>query len=70
VILLILVGVIFLVGVILGVVAIVSMAHRGPSRHLSLPGEGPDAAERGSRGMLGLLVSRDSPLRSDDANRA
>jgi hypothetical protein len=61
---------IFMVGVILGFIAVVSMASRAPSQHLSLPGEAPDAAERRSSGGLGLLLSRDSPLRPDDANRA
>lgn len=51
----------FAIGIVLGVVLIVSIASRREDRFFSLWGKAPDAACQGARRLLGVWVRGDRP---------
>jgi hypothetical protein len=53
----------FAIGIVIGVVAIVSVASRREDRLYSLWGEAPDAACRGARRLVGVWVRGGRPDR-------
>ena len=53
----------FVIGIVIGVVLIISIASRREDRLFSLWGEAPDAACQGARRLVGVWVRGDRPGR-------